>query len=228
MCLSPTITLHCTDYHPCLVHRTIPCPTIRTIIYLLWPFNSAKQTMHARPSPTLLAKLSDVVVDRSDLLLNVCASTSLVAMDKIQVQTPKGRCEKLQSVDPARRGRSNVSLIYLLQRPRVSPNYVRGALVKLSTKKNRFPHTFSKAPCSGMQLFRTSRGRVQPPLSEKKARAQLAVRRAAAKEDGHEEGRVHQGSRRTGLEARAPFCKPIHTVSSFFFPSCTSYCRTNV
>ena len=97
-----------------------------------------------------LAKLSDVVVDRSDLLLNVCASTGLVAMDKIQVQTPKGRCEKLQSVDPARRGRSNVSLIYLLQRPRVSPNYVRGALVKLSTKKNRFPHTFSKAPCSGM------------------------------------------------------------------------------
>ena len=85
-------------------------------------------------------------------------------MDKIQVQTPKGRCEKLQSVDPARRGRSNVSLIYLLQRPRVSPNSVRGALVKLSTKKNRFPHTFSKAPCSGMQLFRTSRGRVQPPL----------------------------------------------------------------
>ena len=57
-----------------------------------------------------LAKLSDVVVDRSDLLLNVCASTGLVAMDKIQVQTPKGRCEKLQSVDPARRGRSNVSL----------------------------------------------------------------------------------------------------------------------
>ena len=111
-----------------------------------------------------LAKLSDVVVDRSDLLLNVCASTGLVAMDKIQVQTPKGRCEKLQSVDPARRGRSNVSLIYLLQRPRVSPNSVRGALVKLSTKKNRFPHTFSKAPCSGMQLFRTSRGRVQPPL----------------------------------------------------------------
>ena len=85
-------------------------------------------------------------------------------MDKIQVQTPKGRCEKLQSVDPARRGRSNVSLIYLLQRPRVSPNYVRGALVKLSTKKNRFPHTFSKASCSGMQLFRSSRGRVQPPL----------------------------------------------------------------
>ena len=85
-------------------------------------------------------------------------------MDKIQVQTPKGRCEKLQSVDPARRGRSNVSLIYLLQRPRVSPSSVRGALVKLSTKKNRFPHTFSKAPCSGMQLFRTSRGRVQPPL----------------------------------------------------------------
>ena len=81
-------------------------------------------------------------------------------MDKIQVQIPKGRCEKLQSVDPARRGRSNVSLIYLLQRPRVSPNSVRGALVKLSTKKNRFPHTFSKAPCSGMQLFRTSRGRV--------------------------------------------------------------------
>ena len=77
------------------------------------------------------------------------------------MQTPKGRCEKLQSVDPARRGRSNVSLIYLLQRPRVSPNYVRGALVKLSTKKNRFPHTFSKAPCSGM---RTSRGRVHPPL----------------------------------------------------------------
>ena len=111
-----------------------------------------------------LAKLSDVVVDRSDLLLNVCASTGLVAMDKIQVQTPKGRCEKLQSVDPARRGRSNVSLIYLLQRPRVSPNSVRGALVKLSTKKNRFPHTFSKAPCSGMQLFRSSRGRVQPPL----------------------------------------------------------------
>ena len=36
--------------------------------------------------------------------------------------------------------------------------------MKLSTKKNRFPHTFSKAPCSGMQLFRTSRGRVQPPL----------------------------------------------------------------
>ena len=68
-----------------------------------------------------------------------------MAMDKIQVQTPKGRCEKLQSVDPARRGRSNVSLIYLLQRPRVSPNSVRGALVKLSTKKNRFPHTFSKA-----------------------------------------------------------------------------------
>ena len=90
-------------------------------------------------------KLSDVVVDRSDLLLNVCASTGLVAMDKIQVQTPKGRCEKLQSVDPARRGRSNVSLIYLLQRPRVSPNSVLGALVKLSTKKNRFPHTFSKA-----------------------------------------------------------------------------------
>ena len=114
-----------------------------------------------------MAKLSDVVVDRSDLLLNVCASTGLVAMDKIQVQTPKGRCEKLQSVDPARRGRSNVSLIYLLQRPRVSPNYVRGALVKLSTKKNRFPHTFSKAPCSGMQLFRSSRGRVQPPLGEK-------------------------------------------------------------
>ena len=85
-----------------------------------------------------------------------------MAMDKFQVQTPKGRCEKLQSGDPARRGRSNVSLIYLLQRPRVSPNYVRGALVKLSTKKNRFPHTFSKAPCSGMQLFRTSRGRVQP------------------------------------------------------------------
>ena len=104
-------------------------------------------------------KLSDVVVDRSDLLLNVCASTGLV-----EVQTPKGRCEKLQSVDPARRGRSNVSLLYLLQRPRVSPNSVRGALVKLSTKKNRFPHTFSKAPCSGMQLFRTSRGRVQPPL----------------------------------------------------------------
>ena len=97
-----------------------------------------------------MAKLSDVVVDRSDLLLNVCASTGLVAMDKIQVQTPKGRCEKLQSVDPARRGRSNVSLIYLLQRPRVSPNSVRGALVKLSTKNNRFPHTFSKAPCSGM------------------------------------------------------------------------------
>ena len=114
-----------------------------------------------------LAKLSDVVVDRSDLLLNVCASTGLVAMDKIQVQTPKGRCEKLQSVDPARRGRSNVSLIYLLQRPRVSPNSVRGALVKLSTKKNRFPHTFSKAPCSGMQLFRTSRGRVQPPLIDR-------------------------------------------------------------
>ena len=91
---------------------------------------------------------------RSDLLLNVCASTNLVAMDKIQVQTPKGRCEKLQSVDPARRGRSNVSLIYLLQCPRVSPNYVRGALVKLSTKKNRFSHTFSKAPCSGMKLFR--------------------------------------------------------------------------
>ena len=65
-------------------------------------------------------------------------------------------------------------------------------------------------------------------IPQKKARAQLAVRRAAAKEDGHEEGRVHQGSRRTGLEARAPFCKPIHTVSSFFFPSCTSYCRTNV
>ena len=40
------------------------------------------------------------------------------------VSTAKGRCEKLQSVDPARRGRSNVSLIYLLQRPRVSPNYV--------------------------------------------------------------------------------------------------------
>ena len=40
----------------------------------------------------------------------------------------------LALVDPARRGRSNVSLIYLLQRPRVSPNYVRGALVKLSTK----------------------------------------------------------------------------------------------
>ena len=74
-----------------------------------------------------LAKLSDVVVDRSDLLLNVCASTGLVGME---VQTPKGRCEKLQSVDAARRGRSNVSLIYLLQRPRVSPNYVRGALVK--------------------------------------------------------------------------------------------------
>ena len=36
----------------------------------------------------------------------------------------------LALVDPARRGRSNVSLIYLLQRPRVSP----GALVKLSTK----------------------------------------------------------------------------------------------
>ena len=120
-----------------------------------------------------LAKLSDVVVDRSDLLLNVCASTGLVAMDKIQVQTPKGRCEKLQSVDPARRGRSNVSLIYLLQRPRVSPNSVRGALVKLSTKKNRFPHTFSKAPCSGMQLFRTSRGRVQPPLCQTLVRAFL-------------------------------------------------------
>ena len=59
---------------------------------------------------------------------------------------------------------AEVSLIYPLQRPRVSPNYVRGALVKLSTKKNRFPHTFSKAPCSGMQLFRTSRGRVHPPL----------------------------------------------------------------
>ena len=84
-------------------------------------------------------KLSDVVVDRSDLLLNVCASTGLVAMDKIQVQTPKGRCEKLQSVDPARRRRSKVSLIYLLQRPRVSPNSVRGALVKLSTKRTAFP-----------------------------------------------------------------------------------------
>ena len=79
-------------------------------------------------------------------------------MDKIQVQTPKGRCEKLQSVDPARRGRSKVSLIYLLQRPRVSPNSVRGALVKLRTA---FP-IHLKAPCSGMQLFRTSRGRVQP------------------------------------------------------------------
>ena len=42
------------------------------------------------------------------------------------MQTPRGRCEKLQSVDPARRGRS-------------------------------IPHTFSKAPCSGM---RTSRGRL--------------------------------------------------------------------
>ena len=97
------------------------------------------------------------------LLLNVCASTGLVAMDKIQVQTPKGRCEKLQSIDPARRGRSNVSLIYLLQRPRVSPNSVRGALVKLSTKNNRFPHTFSKAPCSGMPYITC---RVQPPLLE--------------------------------------------------------------
>ena len=45
----------------------------------------------------------------------------------------------------SRRRRSKVSLIYLLQRPRVSPNSVRGALVKLSTKTNRFPHTFTKA-----------------------------------------------------------------------------------
>ena len=40
--------------------------------------------------------------------------------------------------------------------------------MKLSTKKNHFPHTFSKAPCSGMQLFRTSRGRVHPPLGSGK------------------------------------------------------------
>ena len=34
---------------------------------------------------------------------------------------------------------------------------------------------------------------------------------AVAKEDGHEKGRVHQGSWSTGLEARAALCKPIYT-----------------
>ena len=44
------------------------------------------------------------------------------------------------------------SLVYLPQGASVSPTSARGAPVKLSTKKNRFPHTFLHCPCSGMQL----------------------------------------------------------------------------
>ena len=80
-----------------------------------------------------MAKLSDVVVDRSDLLLNVCASLRLDRLGGYQVQTPKGRSEKLQRVDPAWRRRSKVTMSESFAK--LCSRRPGDALVKLSTKR---------------------------------------------------------------------------------------------